>query len=212
MIINYSKDKSYYTQRNNRKRPRSACNVTAATEACVLTGNAFNHPDGWQPEDYLMQILESDEARQHLDAIWPGAPAKAPFNPWNYSDTIAWAVNKAVGYEACTVRQVKLKDLLFHLFTSGIPVISGHFTRNGHFITIVGIETSQQDLESISTPDEIDISQIKHIIVDDPWGDYTTEYQSHNGNDVFLTLDTFKSMVIGEHTKRTAQLYFRSLA
>jgi hypothetical protein len=205
MIFNRSKNAPYYSQRNNKKRPASACNVTSATQACAITDNKFWHPQEVQPEDYLMELLESREAWNLLNTIFPGAI----INPWNTSHCIAWAVNNAVGKRICRVETVTLREMLHHLILGGAVVVGGKFTRSGHFVCLVGFETSQ-DVYDLNNADDINISEIQRIIIDDPWGDYTRNYQNHNGNDVFMPLDEFKKLIFGNNNVKTAQMYYQS--
>ncbi len=205
MRFNNSEGFSYFSQRNNKKRPGSACNVTAATQACALTGNEFNHPDGIQPEDYLMSILESGEAKRKLNSIFPWAK----FNPWNTSHVIAWAVNKAVGKTICEVKKITLQEMLYHILVGGAIVVGGKFTRSGHFITVVGWGSDQfSPITQINKPTDIDINLVTDIIIDDPWGDYTTGYRDPCGNDITLHIDIFMKLVFGKNKTKTAQLYY----
>ncbi len=204
MIFNRSKNYPYYTQRNNVKSPSAACNVTAATQACIITGNNFEHPAKTQPEDHLMELLETQEAWNLLNTVLPGAICK----PRNVSHCIAWAVNKAVGKRICRVETVSLQEMLYHVITGGAVVVSGRFTKSGHFVCIVGLETDQE-IENITKAEDINMSQIKNIIVDDPWGDYKTAYQNQNGNDVFLPVSTFVKTVFGKDKVKTAQMYYQ---
>jgi hypothetical protein len=208
MIFNRSSKIPYYSQRNNKKRPSSACNVTAATQACAITDNLFQHPAGEQPEDYLMGILETPEAWELLNIKFPGARC----NPWNTSHCIAWAVNKASGRRICRVETVTLQEMLHHIIiTGGAVVVGGKFTKSGHFVCIVGLDT-EQDIAEIRTVDDIDLSKIKNIIIDDPWGDYTKRYKDPNGNDVLIPLADFNHLIFGKNKVKTAQMYYPSEA
>jgi len=205
MIFNNSKKTPYYTQRNNKKRPASACNVTAATQACMITDNKFPHPEGMQPEDFLMELLETKEAWSLLNTVLPGALC----NPWNTSHCIAWAVNKAVGQRVCKVETITLQEMIYHIYYGGSVVVGGKFTQSGHFVCIVGLETDQ-DIDTVRSPFDIDISKIKNIIVDDPWGDYMKNYKCTNGNDVFVPISVFINLIFGKNKVKTSQVYYRA--
>jgi hypothetical protein len=204
MIFNNSTKTPYYTQRNNKKRPAAACNVTAATQACMITDNKFPHPEGMQPEDFLMEILETKEAWSLLNTVIPGALC----NPWNVSHCIAWAVNKACGKRICKVETVTLQEMIYHILKGNSISISGRFTKSGHFVCLVGLETDQ-DIDTIKSHHDVDLSKIKNIIVDDPWGDYTKNYTDFNGNDVMLPIKDFVNLVFGKDKVKTAQMYYR---
>ena len=205
MIFNNSKKVQYYSQRNNKKRPAAACNVTAATQACMITNNRFSYPENSQPEDLLMGLLETKEAWSLLNTVLPGALC----NPWNTSHCIAWAVNKVCGKRICKVETVTLQEMIYHIVSGGSISVSGRFTKSGHFVCLVGLDTDQ-DVYAINSPNEVDISKIKNIIIDDPWGDYTKDYKDVNGNDVIIPIQDFINLVFGKDKVKTAQMYYRS--
>ncbi|MCL2154080.1 MAG: hypothetical protein FWH53_00290 [Leptospirales bacterium] len=206
MIFNNSKNTPYYTQRNNKKRPSAACNVTAATQACMITENNFPHPQGMQSEDFLMELLESKEAWSLLNTVLPGAIC----NPWNVSHCIAWAVNKACYKRICKVEIITLQEMIHHILCGGSISVSGKFTKSGHFVCLVGLETDQEDIYTIKSHHDVDLSKIRNIIVDDPWGDYTKNYKETNGNDVVIPIDVFVDLIFGKDKVKTAQMYYRS--
>lgn len=201
--LNRSKGISYYTQRNNKKRPSSACNVTAATQTCVITGHKIPAPTGMQAEDYLMSFLESQEAVEKLKSFYP----YATFNPWNTSHCIAWAVNKALGKEVCRVEKRTLQEILFHLVQGGGAVVGGRFTRGGHFISIVGFK-SMQNYTKLNSPEDLLIKAVNSIIIDDPWGDYTAGYREHSGDDIEIPVEDFQKLIFGRNDVKTTQMYY----
>ena len=70
MTQNNSKDKPYYTQRNNRLKPNGACNVTAMIAALCAAGWAVEQlatEQYAQPEDALMHFILADS---RVDAYW----------------------------------------------------------------------------------------------------------------------------------------------
>jgi hypothetical protein len=210
MKFNFSLGFKNRSQRKTKRRPSAACNTTVATMACIYTGNKFTVPDGVLPEDHLMDILDSTEGRKVLNSYSPGAKC----NPWNVSYCIAWAVNKAAGKKICTVEEASLQDMVFHILQGGIVGIGGGFVKggtSGHFVAVVGVETDQ-NIDEINVSDDVDITKIKTIIMDDPWGDYTSQYKNHDGNDVTLPVENFLSLTFGKSKVKTMQMYYPSEA
>ena len=180
-----------------KRRPKAECNTTSAAMATIYTGHMLKPPDDVLPEDFLMDILDSDEGRAYLQKIAPGAT----YNPWNDSYCIAWAVNKAIGKEICTVVKVTLEEMLEHVVTKrGAVSIGGGFlngTTSGHFVCVVGASTDQN-------------GALKSIIIDDPYGNYNKGYVDHyDGNDVDIPVDTFVRLTFGTAKKKTMQFYSR---
>jgi len=205
MILNKSRNKEYRSQRDTKRRPSSACNVTVAVMGIVQSGNRIETLHGIMPEDYLMDLLGTDEAWNLLNTVMPGSV----INPWNTSYCIAWAVNKAIGRRICKVEKVTLPEIVHHLSEGGAVGVGGRFTKSGHFVSIAGIE-SDQDLSVITNPSEVDITRINNIIIDDPWGDYRTGYKNHNGNDIILPVKDFLNITFGKDKVKTVQMYYKT--
>ena len=206
MIINFTKDQAYRSQRKTKKRPGAACNVTVATMCCLNTGNSFESPASMLPEDYLMSLLESKEAWSLLNKYIPGAKC----NPWNTSYCIAWAVNKAVGKKICKVEEVSFIDMIEHIVINGGAIgVGGSFTASGHFVSIAGFVTDQLDLETCGK-DKIDVSKVTHIVVDDPWGNYLKKYKDIDGNNISIPIAEFKKVIFGKRSTKTVQMYYKS--
>ena len=62
MIINNSTGKIIHTQRNNRIKPYSSCNVTSFINALKCSDIDFYYPKDMQPEDYFMKLMQSENA------------------------------------------------------------------------------------------------------------------------------------------------------
>lgn len=176
-----------------KRRPKSECNTTSAAMACIYTGHEIPS-EGIMPEDYLMDILDSEEGRAFLQKIAPGAK----YNPWNDSYCIAWAVNKALQKEVCRVVKVTMDQMITHISNGGAAVVGGGFLSggtSGHFVCVVGFETDENN-------------SVKTIIVDDPYGNYNTNYKDHfDGNDIKFTLKTFIQLTFGNSKTKTMQFY-----
>lgn len=195
-IINISNGIKNRYQMLTKRRPKSECNTTSATMGCMYTGHTIPAPDGVMPEDYLMDILDSEEGRAYLQKIVPGAR----YNPWNDSYCIAWAVNKAIGKEICKVVKATLPEMVEHIKNGGAVVLGGGFLSggtSGHIVCVVGVEYN-------------DDTSIKNIIVDDPYGNYNTGYKDHfDGNDIKFELSTFIKLTFGSSSKKSMQFYYR---
>jgi len=180
-----------------KRRPKAECNTTSAAMATIYTGHMLKPPEDTLPEDFLMDILDSEEGRAYLQKICPGAK----YNPWNDSYCIAWAVNKAIGKEICTVVKATLEEMLEHVITQrGAVSIGGGFlsgTTSGHFVCVVGAGTDQNNV-------------LKSIIIDDPYGNYNNGYIDHyDGNDVAIAVSTFVRLTFGTAKRKTMQFYSR---
>lgn len=68
-------------------------------------------------------------------------------------------------------------DEIFNSIDNGLPLITGgKFTNSGHFVLIIGYAI---------------IDSIKHIVLNDPYGDGTIQYQSTNGKNRIVTAAFF---------------------
>lgn len=195
MIFNISKGIKNRYQMLTKRRPKSECNTTAATMAAIYTGHKIES-GGLMPEDYIMDILDSEEGRAYLQQITPGAK----YNPWNDSYCIAWAVNKAANSEICEVVKATFDEMIEHISNGGAVVIGGGFLSggtSGHFICVVGFENEN--------------GKVKNVIVDDPYGNYNTGYKDHfDGNDIIFPVDTFIKLTFGTAKSKTMQFYTRA--
>lgn len=181
-----------------KRRPKAECNTTSAAMACIYTGHKIPSSDGVLPEDYLMNILDSPEGRSYLQKICPGAK----YNPWNDSYCIAWAVNKALGVEACKVVKATMDEMLTHVSNGGAVSIGGGFLSggtSGHFVCVVGAETDENN-------------NVKNVIIDDPYGNYMKGYRDHfDGNDIPIPFDEFVRLTFGKSKTKTMQFYYRAV-
>jgi hypothetical protein len=193
--INISKPNQYYSQINNTHYPHSACNVTSLTESLDITDQLFDYPKDIQPEDFLMNYLRSDESYKLMDEKFPWA-RKNGYEPNEVHGMLQWAVNKLVGKDVDEFStEWTLKRLLFEVLNFNPVSVSGWFTDYGHIVVLVGFETEQQNIFEIKYEEELDINKVKKIIIDDPYGDYFTEYESIHGNDIKFEKENFIKLV-----------------
>lgn len=192
MTKNNSKDKPYYTQRNNRLKPNGACNVSAMVAALSAAGWAVEtlgtqkYP---QPEDSLMDFILSSNACQNM---WKRLDpcGKCPPNEWH--PVLAYGTNLWLESSGlCSKNVVEWRediffsDIIKNIDAGGSYVCSGVFVAQGkktigHVVAVVGYESSDEATD---------------FIIDDSWGDYHTEYASHNGNDVKMPLGDFMRLM-----------------
>lgn len=196
MTRNNSKDKPYYTQRNNRLKPNGACNVTAMIAALVAAGYAVaalsteKYP---QPEDALMHFILSDD---RVDSYWKKIDPIGRYAPNEWHPVLAYGTNLymrergLIGKNGMAVEWSEhhtAESVAQAVKDGGAAVLSGVFTAEGkktigHVVAAVGYRTD-------------DDGHLTHFIIDDSWGDYRTEYADHNGNDVEMPLPDFMAMI-----------------
>ena len=179
---NLSPDKrNYYSQRNNALDPGITCKPTATVEALAIAGWPVPRGDYPQAEDNLTATCRTGEAHNVMLKVGPDLQGRNPNEVW---EVIAWAINDI---HLPTKRPVigprynwSLQEALYGI-TKGYPfAASTWLTKGGHVVVIVGFDTEQSDRpEKIA---DLDISNVKQIIIDDPYGDRTSgKYEVKSG-------------------------------
>ncbi len=196
MKKNNSENKPYYTQRNNKLKPNGACNVTSMIAALSAAGwdvDKLATKEYPQPEDALMHFILADKV---VDSYWRKIDPAGRYAPNEWHPVLAYGTNRymrqcgLLGIEETAVEwreDRKLEVVQETLKNGGSAVLSGIFTAEGkktigHVVACVGFKTD-------------DAGKITHFILDDSWGNYHTEYSDHNGNDVEMPLEDFKTMI-----------------
>jgi len=174
MIYNLSPDRSrYYRQLNNKLDPGVTCKTTATVECLDLAGWPFPHGAYDQPEDNLTELCRSTAGIKkmlEIDRTLNGTP---PNEVWG---VIEWAVNDrwypkdrpAVGPRW----NWTMVEVLFGIVSGRPFAASTSLTKGGHVVAVVGFETEQD--ERPQEFDELDMNQVSHVIIDDPYGDRTS--------------------------------------
>ena len=162
MIYNLSRDKrKYYSQRNNEIKPGATCKPTSTIECIDIAGWELPIGNYAQPEDNLSEYIDVEMGKGpsgHED--WENIkiaindhflentkPIIGPRWDWNLED-VFWGI------------------------VNGNPFASSTWlTKSGHIVSIVGFETTQEEITEIS---DLDINAIIYIIVDDPYGNRTS--------------------------------------
>ena len=192
--INLSRDSDYCTQINNKLIPYEACNTTAAIMALEAAGIAYPQKSGEQPEDTMTSYFLANKdvwdkfKREHKGA-W-----KAGFLPQNISGTLAWGINEYIGKDVDHfIKTGSLQLMIWHLLNGKPLIMSGSFTKSGHFVAVMGFYT-RQHREYITNANGVDLSRVDYIIVDDPYGNWHSDYRDHRGNNIHFTLQEFNKL------------------
>lgn len=188
MQVNLSTD--YHTQRNNEVLPLTSCGATAAVMALKASGWPVTAPRGVQPEDHLTGILLSPDAVERRGAI-PGEWAD-DISPNQIHVVLSWGINQWMKKPAVRFTESgTLSEIVWRLYHRTALVMNGLFAGLDHNVAVVGFITLQHEYEWLTGRDAIDLTKITAVIIDDPWGDYTTGYKDANGNDVRIELEEF---------------------
>lgn len=190
----YKLANQYHTQRNNAIDPSGTCQTTAAVMALRASAIAFTYPAGIQPEDHLSAILDGKEAREKVRTEYSVMKNRPPRE---IHAMLSWAINERFVRRKVTVfsNRVTVEELLFRLAVrQAASLVSGRFTKSGHVVTLVGFETDQEDIAPELGPGQIRLSEVRRLIVDDPWGKFSTGYRDPDGNDVSFSLEEFNHL------------------
>lgn len=187
-IVNNSDGKPWYTQRNNELSPGSSCNVTSMVSGLVSAGWPLPKGKFNQDEDNLLDFIRASPAVQRRwDVIDPGH--KTP--PNQIHELLCLGTNlwlAPVGGPEIVLRwDLRLADIVEDVDRGGAVVMSGRFQdyrsgEIGHIVTVVGYQAT-------------DNGEVTHVILDDPWGDYETLYKVQRGDDVFMPVEHWVSMI-----------------
>lgn len=204
--INISSQSPYHTQINNARYPLSTCNTTSGILWLLSNHVPFKYPSGMQAEDFLTTITEREECYTFMKLVAPwnfDSEGKAKLPPRQIHACLAWAINKLAGKRVIQFRtDVTYEALVMGLALGHGAILSGVFTRGGHIVCLVGVET-EQGLSELQSEATVEVGAIKSWIVDDPYGDWHTDYRNHHGNDVRFTHAQINSLtkVVGENKK-----------
>lgn len=164
--------KFFTSQRKNRIRPSTSCNVSAVINAMSEASISINFKNGRErPADILMQYIDTTKWWKRLQQIHKGSTA----NPWNYSQILCEAVNELQGEKIARWKSFKIEEMKNGL-SNNTYVVGGTFARLRHFVVVHGYSASE-----------------KLFYVDDSWGNPLTQYEDHNGDDIRLPFQYLKN-------------------
>jgi hypothetical protein len=171
MIVNVSKGKTNYSQRNNLVKPFESCNVTSIVMALDYLGHLFPKGEFEQPEDNLRVFMESNNKNPEIHS-----ELSEYTNRWMDREVTTFSISR------------KISDILAELRAGRPVVISGTFpgcpTKRkeplGHIVCLVGAEWSGTNCTG--SPDA--------VIWDDPYGDTLHDWKG-SGNDIKVGFKTF---------------------
>jgi hypothetical protein len=202
MLIQVDKPDDYFSQRNNLIKPMSACNVTSFSCFLQISGwlSRLPIPAGTQPEDWLMNFFQSQEAKDKLHQVDPSGEIGTD-QPNEVHAVLCWGINLLLQrYAGAQGDVVKFgtqwnaaQDFVASLQDNRPVVLSGRYPcysarandiiTIGHVTCLVGVELDDNTNQPI------------RWIVDDPYGDVHTNYQNDSGRDISLTAAEFTKWV-----------------
>ena len=202
-IIDHSQDNDFYTQRNNQYFGSAACNVTSGINFCKANKIPYRNPTKLADDDYLMTIARSKEAFEVMEklASWAVKDWNYQVKDWSIFSTdwqkryyhppsevwvmLEWSINKMCEMRVCKINWQLTKEDFFNELLNNAILCGGKYTSTGHFLTAVGF------VSSVPPRTFVDYSKITHVIVDDTWGDLTTQYRSKKGNSIHIPINMF---------------------
>ena len=191
--VNLSEGIAYHSQKNNEFIPFASCGPTSAIMSLKAAKIPFYAPVVMQPEDYLTANLTDKEAWELFEKDFPGA-VKHRLWPNNISHMLQWGINKMVGRKVDVFKKSgSLREMIWHLVNRRPLIVSGRFTKSGHFVSVVGFE-SYQPIGSIRRISDVKLADVEYIIVDDPYGKYPYTDKKPSGNDTHFTLQEFNGL------------------
>ena len=191
--------KDYLSQRDNKLYPLSSCNTTSA----IMFLNIAKIKYEWdrsrypQAEDALTAITESPEAYEVMrrDYPWTWDGRQFLFKPRTVHGMLDWAMQKLVGWPVARFRMnTPLEELVLQIVRRRPVILAGRLTASGHMVVLVGVETNQ-DLSKISSRDEVVAAEIVAWMVNDPFGNWNTNYLQKVGDRVRLTGQSFMKLM-----------------
>jgi hypothetical protein len=187
-IVNNSDGKPYYSQRNNELSPGSSCNVTSMISGLVSASWPLPAGKFKQPEDDLLDYIRSSPAVQRRwDVIDP--QHKTP--PNQIHELLCLGTNLWIehlgGPKIELLWKLSASDIKSVIDNGGAVVMSGRFQdvrsgEIGHIVPVVGYQAA-------------DSGEVTHFIIDDPWGDYETMYRIQKGDDIYMPIVDWVSMI-----------------
>jgi len=187
-IVNNSDGKPYYSQRNNDLSPNSSCNVTSMVSGLVSASWPLPAGAYKQPEDNLLDFIRKNPEVQKR---WAEVRPQKDIPPNQIHELLCLGTNLWVehlcGPKIELLWQLSISDIKGTIDRGGAVVMSGRFQDRrsgeiGHIVPVVGYQAD-------------DAGEVTHLILDDPWGDYESHYQIQRGDDIFMPVADWLSMI-----------------
>ncbi len=207
-VFNVSSNLPNFSQRNNeyideitnKNIAHSMCNVTSYCMAYSYCGGKFpnNSKKYTQEEDkFLEYIRNNKDVNEYYKKLLPvfykswKNNEKDNYPPEQIHDVLSYAFNKYVEYNASSFcEKTDIDSMIKEIINNGRPmVLSGKFGKLNHIVCLVGIKTDKKIAEHLNERNLI--KYVKNFIIDDPYGDYHTEYKIQKGNDIEVSVEDF---------------------
>jgi hypothetical protein len=176
--------RDYYTQRNNKIFPNTACMTTARAMFYIGNGIEFLNPSQLQDDDYFTQLMNESAAWKLAARKYPNL-ITAGYEPREIHGMYHSFLDELVTKERRSDFSTRLtwNDYVERMKAGEVIMTSGSFPDiEGHAFCVIGIDESR-------------------LILADPWGDYTTGYKSHRGYGVRMSREDFE-----KHVKPTGSI------
>lgn len=195
-------DSAWRSQRDNKLFALSACNVTSMVMAAHQAGYDVERFEegGEQAEDVLMTICRSkpveDFTKKNTPWAWNSKKRSWNFPPNEVHASLSFALNKMLDKDVSVFKtSYRLLDIAQTLLDSGGAVVSGVFELEdgrelGHVVSVSGIKYKGTGVASFDKH-YIKEADIKGFYIDDPYGDYTTNYTNTHGNNIYMSISDF---------------------
>lgn len=188
---NYSKGIPYHSQINNKLIPHSACNTTSIIMGAKQAGHDCNFGKD-QPEDVLTELCLTEKYWLMMDNINPKYRDQG-YRPNEIHACLCAATNELFNKNIDIFStEVAISKIKSNLDDGGGVVLSGKFKLpNGdilnHIVSLAGYGD-------------------KGYLIDDPYGNFRTNYTDRRGNDIFITNDEFFTIFKGSEDYKWAHL------
>lgn len=199
--INISLNKKYRTQRDNQLKPLGTCNTTAMCMALQYSG--FQLPDTPynQYEDALTNFLLTDpKVLEYYEQLDPGSykawktnpDSPVVFPPNEYHNVLSFGTNLWMKKQVTKFSTTTpMQDILFDILKGRATAVSGVWAKLHHIVCVVGFSTLQDTIRDATDPAQIDTEKMLYMIIDDPYGNYKTDYKDSSGNDIYVPFSDY---------------------
>ena len=179
----------FFTQRNNKISPGTACMPTARVMFYRGNGIKYVNPSEYADDDYLMHSLRTPEAwyfakHKYHAIVEAGYPPNEIHGMYH-----SWLDPLVVGRRVSDFRtDLSWDDYLDRILAGNVIMTSGRFgTLDGHAVVMIGVVSS---------------SLGPCLVLADPWGDYRTDYKERGGYAINMSREDFESCIKPTDSKK----------